>query len=59
LEEQEMKNALLLKNLQELNLIDVHTPLVEKTGSKCAVFEHTIHLKQYSGIEVITAGDDM
>jgi hypothetical protein len=54
-----MKNNLLLKNLSELNLIDVHTPLAEKVGSKCAVFEHTIHLKQHSGVEVITAGDDM
>jgi len=54
-----MKNALLLKNLQELNLIDMHTPLIEKTGAKCSVFEHTVHLKQHSGVEVMTAGDDM
>lgn len=59
LEAIDMKNNLLLKNLSELNLIDVHTPLAEKVGSKCAVFEHTIHLKQHSGVEVITAGDDM
>lgn len=59
LESVEMKNLLLLRNLQELGLIDLHAPLVEKTGSKCAVFEHTVHLKHNSGVEVITSGDDL
>jgi len=54
-----MKNLLMLRNLQELGMIDLHSPLVEKTGSKTAIFEHTIHLKQHSGVEVITSGDDI
>jgi len=45
LEKVEMKNPLTLKNLQELSLIDLHAPLQEKKGTKCAVFEHTIQLK--------------
>jgi len=42
LEKKELKNLLILRNLQELGLIDLHAPLVEKTGSKSAVFEHTV-----------------
>jgi len=54
-----MRNLLTLRNLQETGLIDLHAPLVEKKGSKSAIFEHTIHLKQHSGVEVITSGDDI
>lgn len=42
LEALEMKNMLILKNLQENGLIDMHSPLVEQKGSKTAVSEHTL-----------------